>query len=122
MLKDEAGPVDPVGVFGSEARPGGINVFTREVFFPSGLLEKGDEVANLVDSFWMEKRAERPLLSRAKTRSSLVKDLGVLVLAFPHLKSTATSWSEKVFEGRPPHTSNRPPPTGQGEGGIKTFA
>ena len=47
----------------------------------------------------MEKRTERPLLSRANIGSSLSKDLGVLVLTFPHLKSTATSWSEKVFRG-----------------------
>ena len=61
-------------------------------------------------------------MSRANNGSSLSKDFGVLVLAFPHLRLTATSWSEQVFEGRPSHTSNRPPPPGQGEGGVNTFA
>ena len=72
----------------------------------------------------MEQRTERPLLSRERTGSSLATDLGVLVVAFPHLKPTATSreWSEKLFEGRPSHTSNRPPPPGQREGGMNTFA
>ena len=85
-----------MGVFWSGARGSGNSVFTRGGSFPLCLLEKGDEVANLVDSFLMKhKRTERPLLSRANTRSSLAKDLGVLVLAFPYLKSTATSWSEK---------------------------
>ena len=57
------------------------------------LLEKGDEVANLVDSSLMGKRIERPLLSRGNTGSSLAKYFGHLVLAFPHLKPTATTWS-----------------------------
>ena len=99
MLKDEAGSVDPVGVFWSRARGSGNNVFTRGGSFPSCLLEKGDGVANLVDSSLMEKRTERPLLSRANTGLRLAKDLGVLVLDFPHLESIATSWSEKVFRG-----------------------
>ena len=86
MLKDEAASVDPVGVFWSGARAGVNNVFTRGGSLPLGLLEKGDEVANIVDTFLIEKRTERPLLSRAKTGSSLAKDVGVLVLAFPHLK------------------------------------
>ena len=122
MLKDEAGSVDPAGVFWSGARASGNNAFTRGGSFQLCLLEKGDEVANLVDSSLMEKTTERPLLSRANTGSSLAKDLGVLVLAFPHLISTATLWSEKVFEGRPSHTSNRLLPPGQGEGGMNTFA
>lgn len=92
MQEDEAGPVDPVDVFRNGARVGGNIVFTREGSFPLALLEKGDEVANLVDSSLMGKRIERPLLSRENTGSSLSKDLGVLVLAFPHLKLTATSW------------------------------
>ena len=74
-----------MGVFWSGARAGGHNVFTRGGSFPLGLLEKEDEVANLVDSSLMEttKKTERPLLSRANTGSSLAKYLGVLVLAFP---------------------------------------
>ena len=68
---------------------------TRGGSFPLALLEKGNEVANLDDSSLMEKRIERPLLSRANTGSSLAKDLGVFVLAFPNLKPTATTWSER---------------------------
>ena len=63
----------------------------EEALFRYALLEKGDEVANLADSSLMEKRTERPPLSRANTGSSLAKDLDVLVLVFPHLKPTAIS-------------------------------
>ena len=96
-----------MGIFWSGARAGGNNVFTRGGSLPLCLLEKGDKIANLVDFSLMEKRAERPLLSRAK-HSSIEKYLGVFVLAFPRLKATATSWSEEVFDDRPSHTSNRP--------------
>ena len=75
----------------SGAQVGGNISPTREGYFPLALLEKGNEVANLNDSLMMGK-IERPLLSRGNTRSSLAKDLGVLVLTFPHLKATATSW------------------------------
>ena len=75
----------------SGARVGGNISPTREGSFPLGLLEKGDEVANL-DSSLMGKRIERSLLSRGNTGSSFAKGLGVLMLAFPHLKPTATSW------------------------------
>ena len=64
----------------------------REGSFPLALFEKGDEVAYLDDSSLIGKRIERPLLSRGKTESSLAKDLGVLEVAFPHLKPTATTW------------------------------
>ena len=93
MREDGAGPVDPVGVFMSGARVGGNIRPNREGSFPLGLLEKGDEVANLDDSSLMGKRTERPLLSRGNTGSSLAKDLSAFVLTFPHLKPTATSWS-----------------------------
>ena len=123
MLKDDEGPVDPVGVSWSGTRAGGNDGFTRGGFFPLGLLEKGNEVANLVESSFMEKkRTERPLLSRANTESSLAKDLSVLVLAFPHLKPTVTSWSEIMFDGRQRLSSNHPPPPGQGEMGMSKFA
>ena len=47
---------------------------------------------------------EPPLLSLVNTGSSLSKDLGVLVLAFPHLKPTATSWpARSVLELAFPH-------------------
>ena len=95
MLKDEAGSADPVGVFWSGARASGNNVFTREGSFPLCLLEKRDEVANLVDSSLMEKKDRAPAVIASKHGWSFAKDLGVLVLAFPHLKSSATSWSEK---------------------------
>ena len=47
----------------------------------------------------MEKMIEHQLLSRGNTGSSLEKDLGVLVLAFPHLKPTASSWSRRSVLG-----------------------
>ena len=92
VREDETGPADRVGVFMSGARVGSNKSPTPEGSCPFGILEKGDEVANLVDSSLMGKRIERPLLSRGNTGSSLAKDLGVLVLAFQHLKPTATSW------------------------------
>ena len=83
---------------------GGNKSPTREGSFPLGLLEKGDEVPDLVHSSLMGKMIERPRLSRGNTESSLAEDLGVLVLAFPHLKPTATSWSgRRVLELAFPH-------------------
>ena len=93
MREDEARPADPVGFFRNGARVGGNKRSTRESSFPLGLLEKGDEVATLVDSSLVGKRMERPLLSRENNGSSVERDLGVLVLAFPHLKPTAILWS-----------------------------
>ena len=89
----------------SGARVGGNMGPIRGDSFLLAFLEKGNEVANLDDSSFMGRRMERPLLSRVNTRSSLAKDLGVVVLAFPHLKPTATTWSERgkgehVREGR----------------------
>ena len=111
-----------MGVFWSGDRASCNNGFTRGGSFPLCPLEKGNEVANLVDSFLMEKKTERPLSSQTSTESSLAKDLGVSLLAFSHLKSTATSWPEKVFKSPPYHTSNRPSPPGQGERRMNTFA
>ena len=65
---------------------------TRGGSSPLALLKKGSEVANLDDFSLMGKRMERPLQSRVDTGSSLAKDLGVFVLAFPRFKPTATSW------------------------------
>ena len=88
----------------SGARVGGNIGPTRGGSFPLAPLEKGNEVANLDDSYLMGKGMERPLLSRGNTGSSLAKDLGVLVLAFPHLKPTATSWpGRSVFRVGFPH-------------------
>ena len=52
VREDKAGPV---GVFMSGARVGGSIGPTRGGSFPSALLEKGNEVANLEDSFLMGK-------------------------------------------------------------------
>ena len=73
VLTNEAGSVDPVGFFWSGARASGNNAFTRRGSFPLCFLEKRDEVPNLVDSFIMEKRTERPLLWQANTGSSQIK-------------------------------------------------
>ena len=97
MREDGAGSVDPVGVFMSGAWVGDNIGPTREGSFPLGLLETGDEVANLDDSSLMRKRVEPPPRLRGNTGSSLAKDLGVSVPAFLHLKSTAASWSGEVF-------------------------
>ena len=93
MLKDEAGSVDFVGVFWSGARESDKNLFTRGSSFPLCLLEKGDEVANLVDSSLTEKTDRAPAVIASKHRIEPRKYLGVLVLAFPHLKPTSTAWS-----------------------------
>ena len=79
MREDKAGLADPVGVVMSLARVGGNIGPTRGGSFQSALLEKGNEIANLDDSFLMGKRIERPLLARGNTGSSLAKDLGALV-------------------------------------------
>ena len=77
---------------------------TRGVSFPLALLVKGNEVADLDDSSLMGKRIERRPLSRGNTGSSLAKDLGILVLVFPHLKPTTTSWpGRSVLELTFPH-------------------
>ena len=56
------------------------------------------------DSSLMGNRIERPLLSRGNTGSSFAKDLGVLVLAFQHLKPTAISWpGRRVVQLAFPH-------------------
>ena len=104
MREDGAGLVAPVCVFESGERVGGQIGPTRGGSVPSALLEEGNEVANLDDSSLMGKRIERPLLSRGNTGLSLAKQLGVVVLAFPHLKPTATSWPEGgVLEEAFPH-------------------
>ena len=79
----------------SGARVGGNVSPTRKGSCPFALLEKRNEVANLDDSSMMRKRIDRSLLSRGNTGSSIAKVLGVFVLAFPQLKSIATTWSER---------------------------
>ena len=88
----------------SGARAGCNIGLTRGGSFSLALVEKRNGVANLDDSSLMEKWIERPLLSRVNTGSSVAKDLGVLVLAFPHLKPSATSWpAGSVLELAFPH-------------------
>ena len=104
VREDGAGPADSAGLFMSGARVGGNICPTREGSFPIALLDKGNEVANLDDSSLMGNRIERPLLSRGNTGSSFAKDLGVLVLAFQHLKPTAISWpGRRVVQLAFPH-------------------
>ena len=79
----------------SGARVGGNISPTQKGSFPLGLLEKGDEVANLLGSSLMGKTIRRPLRSRENTGWSHAKDLRALVLAFPHLKPT-TSWPGRI--------------------------
>ena len=80
-----------MGVFESGARA--TKFFARGSSFLLALLEERDEVARLVGFSLMGKRIERLLLSRGNTGSTLVKDLGVFGLTFPHLKPTAASRS-----------------------------
>ena len=123
MLKDEAGSVDPVGVFRSGARGSGNNVFTRGGSFPLCLLEKGDEVANLVDSSLMEKKDRAPAVIASKHRIEPRKRSRCFSVGLPtpqidrHLVVR-----KKCFKGRPSHSSNRQPPPAQGEGGMNTYA
>ena len=65
MREDERGPADPVDDFENNARVGGNKGFTGEGVRPVDLVEKGDDVANLVHFFWIAKGVERaPLLLR----------------------------------------------------------
>ena len=68
MLKDEAGPADPLGVFWSGARAGGNNGFTRGGSFPLGLLENADEGPNIVDSSLVENESRAPAAILRKHR------------------------------------------------------
>ena len=62
MRESERGPADPVDPFTSGARVGGNKVPTGENFLTVAPQGKGDEVANLVDSFVKGKGVERPPL------------------------------------------------------------
>ena len=68
---------------------------TLEGFFPLDLLEMGNKVANVIDSSLMGKKGRAPATVAREHRIEPFKYLGVLVLAFPHLKPTATSWPER---------------------------
>ena len=135
MIDNEAGPVYPARVLLSGARAGGNNVFSRGGPLSLCLLEKGREVANLVDFSLMEKRIDCPLQSRpiSDRASETVSVLYRCYIAdLPHLKPTASSWFEictailtkhwteprkrfRCYIGvtlLTSHTSNRPPPHG----------
>ena len=81
----------PVYAFKSGARSGGKKVPTGEGFLPVDLLEKGDEIANLVDTSLTGKNVERSPLLRGTAESSFTLDLGASVSASPHLKPTSTA-------------------------------
>lgn len=70
-------------------------------FLPVVTLEKGNEVANLVDFFDRESGGVAPVILRGNAKSSFNRDLGVSVSAFPHLKQTATAWSGSEGGGYP---------------------
>ena len=57
-----------MGVFWSGALADGNNGFTRGSFLPLSLLEKGGEVANLVDSFLMKNKNRAPAAIASKHR------------------------------------------------------
>ena len=101
VREGERGPADPLGAFKSGARAGGDKVPTGEGFLPVGLLGKGDEVANLVESSLTGKRTELPSLLRRNAESSCTIDLGMSVSAFPYLKLTATAWPGGGGVGHP---------------------
>ena len=84
-----------MGVFISGACVGGNISPAREGSFPLALFEKGNKVGSLEDASLVGKGIERPLLPLGNTGSSLAKDLGVSELAFPHLKPTDTTRSER---------------------------
>ena len=84
----------------------GGKVSPREGLAPVDLLGKGDEVANLIGSSLTEKR-ERPPLLQGNAESSFDRDLGVSVLAFPHLKPTATAWPGGEGGGHPREDERR---------------
>ena len=108
-----------MGVFWSGARASGNYVFARGDSFPLCLLEKGDGVANLVYSSLMEKRTERPLLSRANTGSSLSKDLECFSVGLPTIQIDRHFVVRKSVRGSAvPHLK----PPGHEEGGMNTFA
>ena len=65
---------------------------TGEGFLPVNLVGKGDEISILVYSSLIRKRVEPPPFSRGNAESSFNRDLGVSVLAFPHVRPTATAW------------------------------
>ena len=101
MREDERGPADPVDDFENGAPVGGNEGSTGKGFCPVDLVGKGDEVASFVDSSLIGKRVERPPLLRGNAESSFTRDFGVSVLAFPHLRPTATAWPGGEGRGHP---------------------
>ena len=101
MREDTRGLAEPVDDLKNGARVGGNKGSTGKGFRPVDLVGKGVEVANLVDSSLTGKRVGRPPILRRNAKLSLNRDLGVSVLAFPHLKPTATAWPGGEGGGHP---------------------
>ena len=74
--EDESGPADPVDAFNRGARVGN-KVSTGEGLLPVDLLEKGDDVAYLVDSSLTGRVAKLPPLLRENAESSCTRDLEI---------------------------------------------
>ena len=99
VREDERGPADPVHDFRNGARVGGNKVSTGVPSCRPG--REGRQGSNRVDSSLIGKRVERPPLLRGNAKSSFNQDLGVSVLAFPHLKPIATAWPGDEGGGYP---------------------
>ena len=91
VCEGERRPVDLADAFESGAWEGGNRVPTGEGFILVDLLEKRDEVANLVGPSLIGKRVEQPPLIRGNTEHIFTLDFGDSVSAFPHFKPTTTA-------------------------------
>ena len=77
---------------------GGKKTPTREGSFPLGVLEKGDEVANLVDSSNRPPGVSLEIVLPSHTSNRPPphgREERFLELAFPHPKPTANTWSDR---------------------------
>ena len=101
VREDKRKPADPVDDVKNGAQGGGNKGSTEKGFRPVDLVGKGDEVATLVDSSLIGKSLEQLPLLRGNTESSFNRDLGVSMLAFPHLKPTVTAWPGGGGGGHP---------------------
>ena len=112
-----------MGVFWSGARGSGNNTYIRGGSCSLCLLEKGEEVANLVDFSLMEKKERGSAVIASKHRIEPRKKSRCFGVGLPtpqidrHLVVR-----KKCFEGRPSHTSNRSPSPSKGEGEMNTHA
>ena len=109
-----------MGVFWSGARAVGDSFYPRRLFSVRPLRE-GTRGTHYCPLFLDSKKKNRaPAAIASKHRIKREKISGCVVLAFPHLKPTATSWLVKAFERSPSHIFNRPPPPGQRKEKINT--